>query len=69
MSSFHINIIEYFYSSFQGDSGGPLVCKENGKWVLRGVVSWGNDMCITEYFTVFARVSYYLEWIETKMMS
>jgi len=53
----------------QGDSGGPLVCEENGKWVLRGVVSWGNDMCITEYFTVFARVSHYLKWIETNKMS
>ena len=24
----------------QGDSGGPFVFEENGKWVLRGAVSW-----------------------------
>jgi len=53
----------------QGDSGGPLVCEENGKWVLRGVVSWGTYMCLTEYYTVFARVSNYVSWIETNKMS
>ena len=41
----------------QGDSGGPFVCNEGGKWVLRGAVSWGNSMCRTSFFTVFARVS------------
>ncbi|KAL9970723.1 hypothetical protein ACROYT_G023137 [Oculina patagonica] len=48
----------------QGDSGGPLVCEENGKWVLRGVVSWGHRDCQTDYYTVFARVSYYVKWIK-----
>lgn len=51
----------------QGDSGGPYVCEENGKWVLRGAVSWGHGMCRTEYFTVFARVSSFREWIDEKM--
>lgn len=51
----------------QGDSGGPFVCEENGKWVLRGAVSWGNGMCTTDYYTVFARVSNFIDWINQKM--
>ena len=50
----------------QGDSGGPFVCEENGNWVLRGAVSWGNGMCTTDYFTVFARVSNFIDWINKK---
>ncbi|KAL9970720.1 hypothetical protein ACROYT_G023134 [Oculina patagonica] len=48
----------------EGDSGGPLVCGENGKWVLRGVVSWGHPDCQTDYYSVFARVSNYVKWIK-----
>ena len=51
----------------QGDSGGPFVCNEGGKWVLRGAVSWGEFMCSTETFTVFARVSSFKDWIDDKM--
>lgn len=47
----------------QGDSGGPFVCQEGGRWVLRGAVSWGNPMCRTDHYTVFARVSNFLDWI------
>ncbi|XP_078374456.1 chymotrypsinogen A-like [Oculina patagonica] len=49
---------------WKGDSGGPLVCGENGKWVLRGVVSWGHPDCQTDYYSVFARVSNYVKWIK-----
>ena len=51
----------------QGDSGGPFVCEEKGKWVLRGAVSWGNSKCKTNYYTVFARVSSFIDWINQKM--
>ena len=50
-----------------GDSGGPLVCKEVGKWFLRGVVSWGDERCRVGFYSVFARVSNYLDWINSKL--
>jgi len=51
----------------QGDSGGPFVCQEGGKWVLRGAVSWGNGMCKTDHYTVFAQISNYVDWILQKI--
>lgn len=46
-----------------GDSGGPLNCREGNSWVVRGVVSWGETGCPTDFYTVFARVSSYIDWI------
>ena len=55
-------------SGCQGDSGGPFVCEENGHFVLHGAVSWGNPRCEAESsYTVFARVSSYVDWINDKM--
>ena len=51
----------------QGDSGGPFVCNEGGSWVLRGAVSWGHSMCRTDHYTVFARVSNFIDWINNKI--
>lgn len=52
-------------SGCNGDSGGPLVCEEDGKYVLRGAVSWGIPGCPGgRHFSVFARVSSFVEWIE-----
>lgn len=49
----------------RGDSGGPLACNERGQWVLRGIVSWGHADCnADDYYTVFARVSSLIDWIE-----
>ncbi|EDO33459.1 predicted protein, partial [Nematostella vectensis] len=50
----------------QGDSGGPFVCEEGGKWVLRGAVSWGHVNCLTDHYTVFARVNSFISWINAK---
>ncbi|XP_057314060.1 zinc metalloproteinase nas-15-like isoform X2 [Hydractinia symbiolongicarpus] len=48
-----------------GDSGGPLVCKQNGKFVLHGDVSWGSHTCDTSKgYTVFGRVSHYRTWMD-----
>ncbi|XP_028397984.1 chymotrypsinogen A-like [Dendronephthya gigantea] len=51
----------------QGDSGGPFVCNEGGQWVLRGAVNWGHKMCHTTYYSVFARISNYVNWINQKI--
>ena len=51
----------------QGDSGGPFVCNEGGRFVLRGAVSWGHSRCRTDHYTVFARVSSFIDWIKAKM--
>ncbi|KAK1128673.1 hypothetical protein K0M31_003128 [Melipona bicolor] len=46
--------------SCNGDSGGPLTV--NGKLV--GLVSWAMGCALTDYPTVYTRVSSYLNWIK-----
>nr|XP_042121694.1 serine protease 40-like [Peromyscus maniculatus bairdii] len=49
----------------QGDSGGPLVCLLDGSWYLVGLTSWSAS-CETPIASpsVFARVSYFDNWIK-----
>lgn len=55
-------------SGCHGDSGGPFVCKELGRWVLRGAVSWGDHWCRGgSTFSVFARISTFVDWIYAQM--
>ena len=51
-----------------GDSGGPLVCEVEGRWVLHGAASWVTDAaCPVDKYSVFARVSSYIDWIKEKI--
>ncbi|XP_046819420.1 chymotrypsin-2-like [Vespa crabro] len=46
--------------SCHGDSGGPLTV--NGKLV--GLVSWAKACALTDYPTVYTRVSEFMDWID-----
>ena len=46
-----------------GDSGGPLACKVGSTWKLAGATSWGRSDCSVNYPSVYARVSYFRDWI------
>ncbi|XP_065058859.1 deleted in malignant brain tumors 1 protein-like [Rhopilema esculentum] len=56
-------------SGCHGDSGGPYVCPDStGRYFLHGDVSWGSSQCDTnEAYTVFARVTEFVDWIKQSL--
>ncbi|MEC8537913.1 MAG: trypsin-like serine protease [Bacteroidota bacterium] len=53
------------YDSCQGDSGGPMVvlASDEQTYLQVGIVSWGYGCAEAGYPGVYARVSYFIDWI------
>ncbi|XP_008108629.2 ovochymase-1 isoform X1 [Anolis carolinensis] len=51
-----------------GDAGGPLVCQnEEEPFILHGIASWGVGCPRPKRPGVYARVSFFLDWIMARM--
>lgn len=55
------------YDTCQGDSGGPMTVKENGRFVVIGVTSYGKGCGATGEAGGYVRVSYHHDWIQGKV--
>jgi len=49
--------------SCTGDSGGPLVKKEDGRFTVIGLVSYGDDCGKQNHAGIYTRVTSFMKWI------
>jgi hypothetical protein len=61
--------LNYTISLQQGDSGGPLVIKIDGKWIISGVVSGGNECGRPNSPGIYTKVSSFNNWIKEVIYS
>lgn len=56
-------------NSCAGDSGGPLHVFRSDKAIATviGIISWGFNCGLTSFPSVYTRVAYYKDWIETQV--
>lgn len=68
-SSFHICVLDYnnVYGACNGDSGGPAHYNADGTIV--GLASFVASGCLTNYPSVYVRISNYRSWIDSTMAS
>lgn len=57
-------------SACNGDSGGGITFERGDAWYLGGIVSFtkakeGEERCLTTTYTVFTKLTPYLDWIES----
>ncbi|RZF43226.1 hypothetical protein LSTR_LSTR009030 [Laodelphax striatellus] len=50
-----------------GDSGGPLMIPHENRYYLYGVVSYGVDCANPKYPGIYARVTEFVDWIESNV--
>ena len=59
--------VSFTLDTCQGDSGGPIMqfSEDKRRWVLTGIISYGDQCALRDYVGVFTRISVYVDWIKS----